>query len=327
MNSRVERGRRILEAEADALHVAAEHLDARFSEVVGAILALRGKVVLTGVGKSGTIAMKVAATLSSTGTPACFLHSVDAVMGDLGFLSKDDLLIAISQSGETSEVVNVVLAAARMEIPAVALTNNPESTLARECRYVLPMNVGSEAGPLGLAPTTSTTVTLALGDALAMVLMEEKRFSREQFAAIHPGGNLGRRLALRVSELMRTGDALPLVRTTDTVARALQEMSAKERLGVTLIEDEKGRLAGILTDGDLRRLLEREPDAINVRRVTVGSVMKKNPRTVEADAPASEALRILEVNSITSLAIVDPEDRPVGIIHIHDILGRGKLIL
>ena len=326
-NDRLARAREILTAEASALGRAAEGLDERFSEIVDAILGLRGKVVLTGVGKSGLIAQKIAATLSSTGTPALFLHSVEAVMGDLGILSKDDLLIAISNSGETNEVVNVVLAAGTIGTPAVALTGNPESTLARECQYLLPLHVSKEAGPHALAPTTSTTVTLGLGDALAMVLMEEKKFSSEQFAVFHPGGALGRRLSLKVRDVMRSGDAVPTVHEDAPLSEVVNEISHKE-MGMTFVAAHDDRLLGIITDGDIRRLLQSATLSERVSSPpTAGEVMTRGPRTIEGDVFASEALRVLEVNSITTLAILDSRGRADGVVHLHDILGRAKFTL
>ncbi|MFN0059945.1 MAG: SIS domain-containing protein [Planctomycetota bacterium] len=324
--TRIACARRVLLAASEALDYGANQLDTRFSEVVGTILALKGKVVLTGVGKSGIIARKIAATLASTGTAAIFLHSVEAVMGDLGILSRDDLLIAISASGETSEVVNVVIAAARLGTPAVAMTRNSESTLARECRYLLPIHVEREAGTLGLAPTTSTTVTLALGDALAIALKEERGFTREQFAGFHPGGNLGRRLALKVADIMRTGERVPIVTEDAPLAAALPKMSGRDALGSVLVTDATGVMTGIFTDGDLRRLLEKGVRPRLLEQAVAGFMIRA-PKTVDADAMASEALRIMEAHAITVLPIVDTRGAPIGIIQLHDILGRGKLVL
>lgn len=330
VDARLVRAREILIAEGQALERAAHALDQRFLEVVDVVLALRGKVVLTGVGKSGLIAHKIAATLSSTGTPSLFLHAVEAVMGDLGILSKDDLLIAISASGEVNEVVNVVVAAQRIGTPAVAMTRNPESSLARECRYLLPIVVDREACPLGLAPTTSTTVTLGIGDALAMTLMEAKRFSAEQFKLFHPGGNLGRRLAVRVRDLMGSGECLPVFASTCPLREALPLIAAKG-YGVALVTDDDGRLVGVVTDGDVRRALAHAPSPGTrpLLDLPLADVMTRDPVTIEADIQASEALRIMETSGrgIMVLPIVDSRGRPAGIVHIHDILGRGKFIL
>ncbi len=324
----VEKGREILRAESAALTRASELLDEHFAKVVERVQKLPGKVVLTGVGKSGIIAQKIAATLSSTGTPALFLHSVEAVMGDLGILSPDDLLIAISNSGETSEVVNVVHAAARIGTPAVAMTKNPKSTLAQECELLLPIFVDREAGHLSLAPTTSTTVTLALGDALAMILMEARSFSPEDFARFHPGGNLGRRLALKVRDIMRTGQQIPQVTEAALVRDAVDLMSEKDRLGVCLVTDESGALTGIFTDGDLRRLVEHEAEHQGeVAKLPIRDHMSRDPITVDDSVQASEALRIMENSAVFALPCLDEQGLLAGIIHIHDILGRGKFMI
>lgn len=324
MNERLERAREIFRVEGDALGRAAEALDQRFLDVVDAALECRGKVVLTGVGKSGLIARKIAATLSSTGTPALYLHSVEAVHGDLGLLAASDLLIAISHSGEVNEVVNMVIAAQRIGTPAVAMTRNTESSLARECRYVLPIHVDGEACPLGLAPTTSTTVTLALGDALAMSLMEAKDFTAEQFRVYHPGGNLGRRLALRVADLAIT-EGLPIVSEGSSVREALAESTARG-YGVALIVDDQGALSGIVTDGDVRRMLQ-SADPAHVLEQPVSGHMTRSPLTIDSDVQAAEALQVMESKGIILLPTVDTRGAPVGLLHIHDILGRGKFIL
>ena len=324
MDSRLQRAQEILRVESDALAHAAQTLDHNFTAVVDAVLECRGKVVLTGVGKSGLIAQKIAATLSSTGTPALYLHSVEAVHGDLGLLADHDLLIAISNSGEVSEVVNMVIAAQRIGTRAVAVTRNVESSLARECSLILPIPVDREACPLGLAPTTSTTVTLALGDALAMVLMEAKEFTAEQFRLFHPGGNLGRRLALRVADLLRTED-LPIVCEDVTVEVALAESTARG-YGVVMIVDDRGVLSGIVTDGDVRRILQSGAPA-EVMAQPVRQHMTANPLTVDPDVQASEALQVMENKSVIVLPSVDTRGAPAGMLHIHDILGRGKFIL
>lgn len=324
--SPLERGREILREEARALEHAAQELDAHFVRLVERILDLNGKVVVTGVGKSGLIGGKIAATLSSTGTPALFMHAVEAVHGDLGILGRDDLLLAISNSGETNEVVNVVLAAKKIGTATVAVTRNPESSLANSCDDVLPLSVLRETGHLGLAPTTSTTVTLGLGDALALTLMELRAFTPEQFAVFHPGGALGRRLAVEVADIMRTGDLIPCVNESTSVPAALATLSGDKSLGGTLVVDESGRLTGIFTDGDLRRaLLGPSPDTVLSRPVS--ELMTRRPMTVDADAKAAEALRIMETRGIMHLPIVDSKGRPAGILHLHDILGRGEIVI
>ncbi|HAK95749.1 MAG TPA: hypothetical protein DCM87_12325 [Planctomycetes bacterium] len=317
--------RRVLAAEGAAVLGAAAHLGEPFCRLVGAILGLPpGRVAVTGVGKSGIIGMKIAATLASVGTPAFFLKPLDAVHGDLGMMARGDLLLALSHSGETAEILNVVFAAKNIGARVAAMTGQPESTLAREADLVLEVHTAGEACPLGLAPTTSTTVALAVGDALAMTLLEMRGFSREDYARYHPGGSLGRRLSLTVGEFMRTGALLPLVRDTDTLGQGLAAMTDKERLGVTLIAGADGRLAGILTDGDLRRILARERDLAGILDRPLADFMTRRPITIERDTPASEALRIMEVRGITSLAIMDEQGRPEGIVHLHDILGRSK---
>jgi arabinose-5-phosphate isomerase len=324
----LERGRHFLAEEGRAILARSEALGEPFVRLVRRLLALRGKVGVTGVGKSGLIGEKVAATLSSTGTPALFLKPVDALHGDLGVLATEDYLLAISNSGETTEVLAVVEAARALGIGVSSLTGNPASSLGRASEITIDIGAHREACPLGLAPTTSTTVTLAVGDALALVLLELRGFTEESYARLHPGGALGERLRYRVRDLMRDRRRTPVVSTTDPVAAALREMTERENLGVTLVVDAGGALAGIVTDGDLRRLLlgERGPGAAALQR-RVEEVMTRNPKVVDPDAPASTALRVMEVLGITSLAVIDPLSRPIGILHIHDILGRGKILL
>ncbi len=317
--------RRVLAAEGTAVLDAAARLGEPFCRLVDAILRLPpGRVAVTGVGKSGIIGMKIAATLASVGTPAFFLKPLDAVHGDLGMVSHEDLLLALSHSGETAEILSVVFAAKNIGARVAVMTGQAGSTLAREADLVLEVPAATEACPLGLAPTTSTTVTLAVGDALAMTLLEMRGVSREDYARYHPGGSLGRRLSLTVGEFMRTGALLPLVRETDTLKQGLAAMTEKERLGVTLIADAEGRLAGILTDGDLRRILTRERDLGGLLDRPLADFMTRDPITIERDSPAREAVRIMEAKGITSLAIKDPRGAPEGIVHLHDILGRSK---
>lgn len=326
------RGRRILEEEARAILKKSESLDDAFARVVERILAVQGHVAVTGVGKSGIIGEKIAATLASTGTPAFFLKPVEALHGDLGMLCPKDLLLAISSSGETAEVLAVAEAAQALGVEVVAFTGAPESSLARKASLVLNVGVEREACPLGLAPTASTTVTLAMGDAIAMVLLEEKGFTREKYLKFHPGGALGERLRFRVRDLMRAGERIPRVRESATMREALEEMTNRENIGLTLVVSEDDRLIGILTDGDLRRALLRHQARMasgsavsrQLGEEPVVHYMTRNPRIVDAESSAAEALRIMEVHGITSLAVVDHESRPEGVIHLHDILGRGK---
>lgn len=320
----METARNVLRIEAEALSAIIERLDKSFEDAVEALLAVPGKVVVTGLGKSGIVAKKVAATLASTGTPAVFLHPVEALHGDLGIVAKGDFLLAISNSGENDEVLNLLEAVKALGVKSLALTGNPQSTLARNSDITLDVSVAREACPLGLAPTASTTAAMALGDALAVALMEKRGFRKEDFAQFHPGGRLGMRLALRVRDIMRTGTAIPMVRKSQTLGEALREMTERDNLGVALIVDDGGLLEGIVTDGDLRRIARREGRWEEKVSGKVENFMSRNPKTVDADALASEAVQIMEVGGITSLAIVDGKGKPVGMIHLHDILGRGK---
>ena len=323
------RARSILDEEANAILRKKDAIGEPFLCLVEQILGLPGRVVVTGIGKSGIIGEKIAATLSSTGTPAFFLKPVDALHGDLGMVREGDLLIAISNSGETEEVLKVAHAAKALGVRLVAFTGSEESTLAHDAEIVIDSGVEREACPLGLAPTASTTTTLALGDALAMVLMEQRGFTREHYARFHPGGSLGERLRCAVQDLMRSGALLPRVPPATTLREALREMSLRENLGVTVVVDTEERLVGIMTDGDIRRILLSRPsgEAAALLARPVEEFMTRNPRVVEPEAAASEALRLMEVRGITSLAVVDALGRVVGLIHLHDILGRGKVLI
>ena len=315
--------REVLKIEADSIRALSRRLGKDFERLVRLLARLEGKVIVCGVGKSGLIGAKIAATLSSTGTPAVFLDPLSALHGDLGVVDHGDVLLTLSNSGESVELINVVRAARSLGAKVVALTGNTESALAREADSAVEVGAKREACPLGLAPTASTTAMLAFGDALAMTLASVKRFTEEDFAARHPGGALGQRLKLRVSDLMRTAKAVPVTKDTGTLGDALREMTERDNLGVTLIVDQDRKLVGILTDGDLRRLLcGREKDDLLGRRLR--PLMTRNPKCIEPDAPAVDALRLMEIKGITSLAIVDVRGRPAGIILLHDILGRGQ---
>ncbi|MBN1444364.1 MAG: KpsF/GutQ family sugar-phosphate isomerase [Planctomycetes bacterium] len=324
-----ERGRAILEQEGNAILCKARSLSGGFARLVERILELKGHVAITGVGKSGIIGEKISATLSSTGTPSFYIRPVDALHGDLGMIGPGDLLIAISNSGETAEVLAAVGAASALGVEIVGFTGAMASSLARASSIVVDTGVEREACPLGLAPTTSTTVTLAVGDALAMVLLEERGFTREHYARFHPGGSLGQRLKHKVLDIMRSGDLVPRVDDTDTLAAALREMTVRENIGITLVTSPpSGVLAGVLTDGDLRRILMRAgPDVRSALSSPVGGFMSRRPVTIEAEASAAEALQAMEVRGITSLAVINHLGQPEGIIHLHDILGRGKIVL
>lgn len=325
----IDKGRRILEEEGNAILRKAAGLDETFSEVVSKLLATSGRVALTGVGKSGIIGEKIAATMSSTGTPAFYLRTVDALHGDLGMLTPADVLLAVSNSGETAEVLAVCDAAKQMGVEIIAFTGNSSSSLAQLSVLTLDTGVEREACPLGLAPTASTTVTLALGDALAMALLEERNFTAENYADFHPGGNLGQRLRYQVKDLQRSGEDLPVVAEKASLSEAVREMSDKGNIGVTLVIAENGELSGILSDGDLRRILVEKTGASELVNLDtpVKDLMTSNPLTVDGDASAKDALQIMEVRGITSLVVINHLGKPDGLIHLHDILGRGKIVL
>ncbi len=306
--------------EAHGLLSVIDQLDENFIRAVEMMQVCKGKVVVTGVGKSGLICAKIAATLSSTGTPAFYLHSGDAVHGDLGMVMPDDIVVAVSKSGETDEILKLLPHFKHHGLKLIVITGNPESTLAKAGDLVLNVRVKEEACPLGLAPTTSTTVALAMGDALAVVLLEQKGFNQADFAMRHPGGILGRKLLLRVEDLMFRDARLPLVRETTSIKNALFEITAK-RLGVTGVTNEKDQLIGILTDGDLRRGLEKKGEILSL---PAKDLMTRNPKTIPADTLASEAVAVMENFSITSLFVLEHETKkPVGIVHLHDLIKAG----
>jgi len=314
----IQHGRRVLAIEAAALTALAARLDDRFDAAVRLIAGRGGKVVVTGMGKSGHVGRKIAATLASTGTPAFFLHAAEALHGDLGMLERQDLVLAVSNSGETGEILDLVPHVKRLGLPLVALTGRPQSTLARTADALLDVSVAEEACPLGLAPTASTTAAIAMGDALAVALLEHRGFRREDFAALHPAGTLGRKL-LRVADLMHVGDAIPRVRTGSLMTDVLREMTAK-RLGVTAVVDADGGLVGIVTDGDLRRALAAG-DFATTRMVD--DVMGRQPKAIDADALAALAVSIMERHTITVLFILDADRKLAGVIHLHDLLRAG----
>ncbi len=310
----------VLKEEAQAIKESANKLGEPFNKAVEIILSSAGRVVVTGVGKSGIIGKKISATLSSTGTPSLFLHPGEAVHGDLGMVSPEDILLAISHSGETEEIVRLLPFFKRQGNPIIAFTGNLRSTLGRNADVSIDIGVKKEACPLGLAPTSSTTVTLAMGDALAIVLLKQKGFGKKDFARIHPGGSLGKRLMLKVEKVMRTGAGIPKVQAGTTLKECLKEISSKT-LGFTTVLDKKGRLMGIITDGDLRRALEKEIDFQSTR---VEEIMTKNPLTINKEKYAHEALEIMEKNGVTSLIIKTKEGEVEGVVHLHDLLGRGE---
>jgi arabinose-5-phosphate isomerase len=319
-DSILRRAAEVLRTEAEGVLSVIDRLNENFVQAVETIKGCKGKVVVTGVGKSGLICAKIAATLSSTGTPAFFLHSGDALHGDLGMVMAGDVVVAVSNSGETDEILKLLPQFKRHGLKLIVITGNPESTLAKAGEVILDVRVGEEACPLGLAPTTSTTATLAMGDALAVVLLEQKGFNEADFAMRHPGGMLGRKLLLRVEDLMYRGERLPLVQETTTVKDALFEITAK-RLGVTGVINDKQQLVGVLTDGDLRRGLESKGQILSL---AARDLMTRNPKTIPAETLASEAVAVMEKFPITSLFVLEHETKkPVGIVHLHDLIKAG----
>jgi len=317
----IDRAKQVLHIEAKAIEQLVERIDEEFVQAVELILACEGKVVVTGVGKSGIIGQKIASTLASTGTPAFFLHPTEGSHGDLGMLGKKDIVVAISNSGETDELSQILPLIKRYGNKLIAMTGKANSTLARAGDVVLDVSVEEEACPLGLAPTASTTVTLAMGDALAVVLLEKRGFKKEDFAILHPGGKLGKRLLLKVRDLMHVGEELPMVYENALMKEALVEITSK-RMGVTGVMNEQEELVGVITDGDLRRSLERYTDLLER---TAAEAMTKNPKRIEADTLAAQAVQRMEEHSITSLFVFDKagERTPRGIIHLHDLLKAG----
>jgi arabinose-5-phosphate isomerase len=315
----VRRGRRVLAIEAMAIEALAERLDESFERAIELLRRCTGKVIVTGMGKSGIVCRKIAATLTSTGTPAVFLHAAEAAHGDAGVFVRGDAVVALSASGESEEVVRLLPLMKRLGLPVIAMTGNPGSSLARAAEVVLDTSVSEEACPLGLAPTASTTAALALGDALAVALLERKGFRPEDFAVLHPAGALGRRF-LKVEDLMHCGGAVPLVAADARFHDVVMEITGK-RLGVTGVLDDRGCLIGVITDGDLRRALERLGD---LRQALAGDIMTRSPKTIAGTALAAEAVAVMERYSITSLFVLaEGSGQPAGVIHLHDLLKAG----
>lgn len=313
--------RRTLEIEARAVAAVAARLDDSFSRAVQLVLACAGRAVVSGIGKSGHVARKLASTLASTGTPAFFVHPAEASHGDLGMITAQDVLIALSNSGESAELLAIVPLIKRQGARLIAMTGNPRSSLAVEADVHLDAGVAEEACPLGLAPTASTTAALALGDALAVALLEARGFNAEDFARSHPGGSLGRQLLTHVSTVMRQGDAIPSVPRAALVSEAVLEMSRKG-MGMTAVVEPDGRVAGIFTDGDLRRTLGK---AIDLRETAVGQVMSVNPRTIQPERLAAEAVKLMDDHRITQILVVDADSRLIGALNLHDLF-RAKVL-
>jgi arabinose-5-phosphate isomerase len=314
-------GLAVIETEAQAVADLGRRIDDRFADACGFMLRCEGRIVVIGMGKSGHIGGKIAATLASTGSPAFFVHPGEASHGDLGMVTAKDVVLALSNSGETAELLTILPLIKRLGVPLIAMTGNPASTLARESDINIDVSVHQEACPLGLAPTSSTTAALVMGDAMAIALLEARGFTAEDFARSHPGGTLGRRLLLHIGDIMHKGAEIPQVGEDASLAEALVEMS-KKGMGMTAIVDAAGRVTGIFTDGDLRRTLDR---GIDIRHCRVTEVMTPHCVTARADLLAAEALQIMEQNKINGLLIVDPEARLNGALNMHDLLRAGVM--
>jgi arabinose-5-phosphate isomerase len=312
-------GKRVLAIEAKAVQALIERLDEQFTRAVDLLFACKGKVVVSGMGKSGLVGQKIAATLASTGTPAFFLHPAEGIHGDLGMLGRRDVVICISNSGETQEILQLLPYVERLGVPVVALTGRPASTLAKNSDVALDVSVSEEACPMGLAPTASTTATMAMGDALAVALLQKRGIKEDDFAQFHPGGTLGRRLLVRVKDLMHAGANVPLVEESVTGTDAILEMSAK-KLGMTTVVNRTGTLVGVITDGDIRRSLQRRED---FHTMSAGQLASRNPKLVGPDDLAAKALEIMERHSITTLVVSEGDRKIVGVIHLHDLLKNG----
>ncbi len=309
---------RTIKIESQAVNDLLQHIDNNFNQVCDLLLQCKGRIIITGMGKSGHIARKIAATLSSTGSPAFYIHPAEASHGDLGMITPLDVVIAISYSGASDEIINLIPTINRIQCPLISITGNAESILAKNAHVHLSIKIKEEACPLGLAPTSSTTVSLVMGDALAIALLEARGFTAEEFALSHPSGSLGKRLLLKVSDVMCCGDAIPMVKSHVTLKDAIVEITTKG-LGVTTIVDEQYKLLGIFTDGDLRRVFEQE----NVLNTPISQLMSVTPKTIAANAMAIDALAMMENAKITSLIITNNNSSVIGIIHLHDLLETG----
>lgn len=318
-NTNLETAKEVLDIEAKSIIDLKNRLGNEIEEAVDILYNCKGRVIVTGMGKSGHIGRKIAATLSSTGTPAYFLHPAESTHGDSGILTREDVVIAISNSGETLELMNLLPLIKRFSVPLISMTGKMESTLAKSGDVVLNIAVEKEACPLGKAPTASTTVTLALGDALAICLLKKRGFSEEDFLLYHPSGALGKKKLVKVADLMISDERMPVISQEKSFLEVVKYISEK-RLGCAVLTDEKGTMQGVLTDGDIRRILLAHH---NVENIVAKEVMTKSPKTVSAESIATKALAIMEKYSITSLAVVDENNKPVGLIHVHDLLKEG----
>ncbi len=318
-SSIIEKGKEVIRIEAAAVAALEGRINGNFAKAVDLIYQSNGRVVVTGMGKSGIIGRKISATLSSTGTPSLFMHPSDAIHGDLGMVTQDDVVICISKSGDTEEVQQLLPRFKQLGVKIISLIGNESSSIGKQSDVVLDVSVKEEACPHDLAPTSSTTATLAMGDALAITLLQLRNFTKEEFAFFHPGGNLGKQLLLKVEAMMITGKEIPVVNEHVSLSQAIVEISSK-RLGATCVVNDDGIMQGILTDGDLRRLLQRTSD---IAHLTAGEVMTKNPKVIQKDILAARALAMMESFKITQLVVVDDQHRPIGMLHIHDLVEAG----
>ncbi len=319
----IDRAKKVLKIEAEAVAALIGRINEGFAQAVGMILSCKGRVVVTGMGKSGLIGKKIAATLASTGTPALFLHPAEGIHGDLGMVTRGDIVIALSNSGETEEMSRMLPSLKRLGIKIIALTGNCDSTLAKNSDVVIDVSVEEEACPLGLVPTASTTATLAMGDALAVALLDQRGFKEEDFACFHPGGTLGKKLLLRISDVMHTGDAVPVVSEETLIKDAIYEISSK-KMGITTVVNSSGKIVGVISDGDLRRWMEKtEKSGENLLTKKARDIMTRNPKLAVKDALAAGAVAVMEKNSITCLIVSDGDKKPEGVIHLHDLLKAG----
>ncbi|OGW01246.1 MAG: D-arabinose 5-phosphate isomerase [Nitrospinae bacterium RIFCSPLOWO2_01_FULL_39_10] len=315
----IEQAKRVLMIESKAIEALIDRIGENFVQAVELIYKCSGRVVVTGMGKSGIIGKKIASTLASVGTPALFLHPAEGVHGDLGMVTKGDVIICLSNSGETEELLKLLPFVKRFNVRLIAITGNINSTLAKNSDVVLDASVDEEACPWDIVPTASTTASLAMGDALCIALLDKRGFKKEDFALFHPAGSLGKSLLLTVNDLMHKGDTIPIVKEDTPLKDVIYEISSK-KMGVTAVVDGKRVLKGIVTDGDLRRLLEKGKDVFEIK---ASEIMSKNPKTIDKDELAAKALQIMEQYSITSLLIVDGKNSPTGIVHLHDLLKAG----
>ncbi len=314
-------GLSVIKTEAEMIATLENRIDQKFAEACQHIFACTGRLIVMGIGKSGHISRKIAATFASTGSPAFFIHPSEAKHGDIGMITKSDVVLAISYSGESEELTTILPSIKRLAIPLITLTGKSHSTLAAAATVNIDVSVEKEACPLGLAPTSSTTAALVMGDALAMAVLNLRGFTENDFALSHPGGTLGRRLLLRVEEIMHKNERVPIVTYQDPIKNALVEMTQK-KLGMTTVVNDKGKLVGVFTDGDVRRTLDNLTD---LQKTLMHEVMSTQPKTITSDTLAADALNLMETNKITSLIVADNELRPIGILHIHDILRAGVI--